>query len=111
MHFRRKEITIYPDDDHKPPVGKGLNRKAQVTLDCVWPTDKTSHSPIKSLDRLKDMGYLEKLERASARIKANFIDYRPETGSWVFEVRTTIFLHLCWNHMAVLKPEISFTMS
>ena len=46
VHFRRKEITIYPDDTHKPAVGEGLNKKAEVTLDRTWPTDKTSRKPI-----------------------------------------------------------------
>jgi len=41
---------------------------------------------IQDCDRLKDMHYMEYLERASAKIGAKFIEYRPETGSWVFEV-------------------------
>ena len=32
------------------------------------------------------MNYSEKLEVTSSAINAKFIDYRPETGSWVFEV-------------------------
>lgn len=87
VHFRRKEITIYPEDDDKPPVGEGLNKKAQVTLDCVWPNDKTTHEAVKDPEKLKVLGYQEKLERVTARIGGKFLDYRPDTGSWVFEVK------------------------
>uniref|UniRef100_A0A646QCP4 Nuclear pore complex protein Nup98-Nup96 n=1 Tax=Hemiscolopendra marginata TaxID=943146 RepID=A0A646QCP4_9MYRI len=86
VHFRKKEVTVYPDDENKPPLGEGLNKKAQITLDGIWPADKTICKPIKSPDRLKTIRYQEKLERISARIGAKFIDYRPETGSWVFQV-------------------------
>lgn len=62
-------------------------RHAEVTLDGVWPNDKTSCTPIKSPQRLSELNYEERLENASRKQGARFLDYRPETGSWVFEVR------------------------
>ncbi|XP_032457779.1 nuclear pore complex protein Nup98-Nup96 isoform X2 [Nasonia vitripennis] len=86
VHFRHKEVIIYPDDKIKPPIGKGLNRKAQVTLDRVWPHDKSSHEPITDPKRLIDMDYEGKLRKVSAKHDTKFLEYRPETGSWVFKV-------------------------
>ncbi|CAD7083702.1 unnamed protein product [Hermetia illucens] len=86
VHFRHKEVIIYPDDENKPPLGSGLNRKAQITLDQVWPHDKTLHEPIKDPDRLAAMDYEGKLRRICDKHDTRFIEYRPETGSWVFKV-------------------------
>ncbi|KAM6984594.1 nuclear pore complex protein Nup98-Nup96 [Aplochiton taeniatus] len=86
VHFRRKEIIVYPDDKNKPAEGEGLNRRAEVTLDGVWPNDKTSCTQIKSSERLAEMNYEGRLENASRKQGARFLEYRPETGSWVFEV-------------------------
>ncbi|KAI5620164.1 nuclear pore complex protein Nup98-Nup96, partial [Silurus asotus] len=86
VHFRRKEVIIYSDDKDKPSVGEGLNRPAEVTLDGVWPNDKTTCNQIKSPQRLSEMNYEERLENASRKQGARFLEYRPETGSWVFEV-------------------------
>ncbi|XP_058519474.1 nuclear pore complex protein Nup98-Nup96 isoform X6 [Ochotona princeps] len=86
VHIRRKEVIVYIDDNQKPPVGEGLNRKAEVTLDGVWPTDKTSRCLIKSPDRLADINYEGRLEAVSRKQGAQFKEYRPETGSWVFKV-------------------------
>ena len=86
VFIRHKEVVVYPDDASKPPLGEGLNRKAQITLDKVWPTDKASGDTVRSPTRLRSMAYEEKLERASGRLGAKFIEYRPETGSWVFKV-------------------------
>jgi hypothetical protein len=47
VHFRHKEVTVYPDETKKPPIGQELNRRAEVTLERVWPTDKTTRQPIK----------------------------------------------------------------
>ncbi|XP_075994030.1 nuclear pore complex protein Nup98-Nup96 isoform X2 [Genypterus blacodes] len=86
VHFRRKEVIVYPDDKNKPAEGEALNRRAEVTLDGVWPNDKTSCTQIRSPERLTDMNYEGRLEKASRKQGARFLEYRPETGSWVFEV-------------------------
>ncbi|XP_065225044.1 nuclear pore complex protein Nup98-Nup96 isoform X2 [Planococcus citri] len=86
VFFRHKEVEIYPNDDKKPPVGVGLNRRAQVTLDRVWPQDKASRQVIKDPERLKQLKFVDKLKRSSEKMNAQFIEYRPPTGSWVFEV-------------------------
>lgn len=86
VHFRHKEVIIYPDDENKPPVGEGLNRKAQITLDQVWPHDKTLHEPIKDRERLEEMNYEWKLRAVCDKHDTRFVEYRPETGSWVFKV-------------------------
>ena len=39
-------MAVYPEGTTKPPVGEGLNKNAQVTLDLIWPTDKTTRKPI-----------------------------------------------------------------
>ena len=57
-----------------------------MTLDGVWPNDKTTCTQIKSPERLSEMNYEGRLENASRKQGARFLEYRSETGSWVFEV-------------------------
>ncbi|XP_059050286.1 nuclear pore complex protein Nup98-Nup96 [Achroia grisella] len=86
VHFLNKEVIVYPEDSDKPPEGEGLNRRAVVTLDRVWPRDKTQSRPITDPDRLLKMDYEAKLRRVCDKHDTKFIEYRPQTGSWVFRV-------------------------
>ncbi len=86
VFIRHKEVIVYPDDGRKPPLGEGLNKKAQITLDKVWPVDKASKASIRDPDALAELGYEDKLRKACIKLGARFVEYRPETGSWVFKV-------------------------
>ncbi|XP_037913163.1 nuclear pore complex protein Nup98-Nup96-like [Hermetia illucens] len=84
--FRYKEVIVYPDDKKKPPLGFGLNRRAKVTINKIWPHDKTTHEPITDTQRLVELNYVGKLHSLCDKHGTRFIDYQPETGSWTFEV-------------------------
>lgn len=86
VHFRYRELTIYPDEKSKPPLGQGLNRSAQVTLDRVWPKDRSSNTLVSDVEYLIAMNFSETLRELCMKHGTKFIDYRPDTGSWVFGV-------------------------
>ena len=83
VYFRHKKVFL---DDNKPPVDQGLNRKAQIIFDQVWPHDKDLHAPIKDPEHLQAMNFEGKLRRVCDKNDTRFLEYRPVTGSWVFKV-------------------------
>ncbi|XP_015778613.1 PREDICTED: nuclear pore complex protein Nup98-Nup96-like, partial [Acropora digitifera] len=96
VFFKRREIEVYPDSyPSKPPVGKDLNKKAEITLEKVWPNDKTLHKPITSPERLKLQGWQKRVEAATAKLGATFLDYDPDNGNWVF----TYALNTYYQHV------------
>jgi len=87
VHFRHKEVVVYPEHYDKPPVGQGLNVPAEISLERVWPIDKATGDPIKYTPKLVEMNYEGVLRKACVRLEAEFVSYTPERGIWTFKVR------------------------
>uniref|UniRef100_A0A0N5CBU3 Nuclear pore complex protein Nup98-Nup96 n=1 Tax=Strongyloides papillosus TaxID=174720 RepID=A0A0N5CBU3_STREA len=85
--FKRREVTVYPDDENKPPLGEGLNRPAEISLECVWPVDPDTKEYIQDIDRLEEINFRDRLERISLKNDSIFLDYKPSTGTWTFKVK------------------------
>ena len=73
--FRHKEVTVYPDDSKKPAQDEGLNRRAEISLDRVWPVDKSSGEYITDPDRLNLLRYEDRLARAAHRLQARSLSF------------------------------------
>ncbi|KAK4665853.1 hypothetical protein QC763_409030 [Podospora pseudopauciseta] len=72
-----RSATVYPVAAKKPPVGKGLNVPALISLEHSWPRGGRDVSG-------------RRLEKHIQKLKAipdtTFEDYDPETGVWQFSV-------------------------
>jgi len=85
VHFRNREIIVYPDESKKPPIGEELNRPAEISLERVWPMSKQG-ALIKDPEELAKMQFRAKLESLGEKQGVSFIDYQPSTGTWAFTV-------------------------
>lgn len=65
-------VEVYPDESTKPTSGTGLNRRATITLNDVYPK-------IPSHDETK---FVRKLQKANAKAACEFESY--ENGVWTF---------------------------
>lgn len=75
--IRKREVEVYPDECHfKHPKGEKLNKSATITMLNAYPRDEFPDETMK--DKLK--AYCDKQG-------AQFIDYNPEEGVWVFKVK------------------------
>jgi nuclear pore complex protein Nup98-Nup96 len=81
--FDRKICTVYPDESTKPPVGKGLNVPAVITLEQCWPVSKETRAPILDVENPRFVAHVERLKRQP---DTEFLDYIADSGSWVFKV-------------------------
>ncbi|KPM42891.1 Nucleoporin [Neonectria ditissima] len=74
-----RSATVYPVSAKKPPVGKGLNVPARISLEQSWPRgnrDKRIATDVKRFNK-----HIERLKRIE---NTTFESYDKETGVWVF---------------------------
>jgi len=72
VKINQATATIYPDESKKPPLGKGLNVPAEITLENV-------RAP-------PDFEGDEYIEELRAMPETKFVSYDVITGLWVFTV-------------------------
>ncbi|TPX35117.1 hypothetical protein SmJEL517_g02431 [Synchytrium microbalum] len=78
-----KNVTVYPDDTKKPPVGHGLNVEAEIELEDCFPLDKHTKQPV--TDEF-DPRYLRHIKKLKAMPNTKFGGLHREKGSWLFTV-------------------------
>lgn len=75
-----RSATVYPVAAKKPPVGKGLNVPAQISLEQSWPRGRDKRL---TTDAKKFAKHIERLKRIE---DTTFESYDKDTGIWTFSV-------------------------
>ncbi|KAK1579834.1 nucleoporin autopeptidase [Colletotrichum navitas] len=75
-----RSATVYPIAAKKPPVGKGLNVPATISLEQSWPRGRDKRP---SNDAKRFHKHVERLKRIE---NTTFESYDTETGIWKFSV-------------------------
>ena len=76
-----RSATVYPVTAKKPPVGKGLNVPARISLEQSWPRSERDRGAVVDPKRLAK--HIERLKRIP---DTTFELYDKDTGVWVFAV-------------------------
>lgn len=78
-----RSATVYPIAAKKPPVGKGLNVPAQISLEQSWPRAKDRRTPVQDQNSSRFNKHIERLKRIP---DTTFESYNKDTGVWTFSV-------------------------
>ncbi|KAJ4150652.1 hypothetical protein LMH87_011392 [Akanthomyces muscarius] len=82
IQLEPRSATVYPITAKKPPMGKGLNVPARITLEQSWPRAGGREKRISS-DPKRFIKHIERLQRIP---DTTFENYNQDTGVWVFSV-------------------------
>ncbi|EPS33451.1 hypothetical protein PDE_08413 [Penicillium oxalicum 114-2] len=78
-----RKITVYPDENVKPPMGKGLNVPSTLRIENSWPRGRDRKNPLPITSGPLFDKHIDRLRKVT---DTEFVDYENETGTWVFKV-------------------------
>ncbi|ORY77281.1 nucleoporin autopeptidase-domain-containing protein [Protomyces lactucae-debilis] len=81
--FEPKMCSVYPVEEMKPAVGKGLNVPATITLEQCYPLSRDKRQPIRDKMHPRFQQHVDRLKRMS---ETEFVDYLADSGTWIFKV-------------------------
>ncbi|KEY67671.1 hypothetical protein S7711_03924 [Stachybotrys chartarum IBT 7711] len=81
IQLEPRSATVYPVSAKKPPVGKGLNVPARISLEQSWP--RGARDKRVSTDNKRFNKHVERLKRIP---DTTFEGYDEDTGVWTFSV-------------------------
>lgn len=95
-----RSATVYKISSMKPPMGKGLNVPAKISLEQSWPRNHKKGEK-KSSNQLKK--HIDRLRRIP---DTTFLEYNDETGVWTFRVEhfTTYGLDYDEDEVSDIEP-------
>eukprot|EP00249_Psilotum_nudum_P020782 c27844_g1_i2 orf=809-3991(-) len=85
IRFDMCEVSVYEDEEYKPPVGQGLNKPAEVTLLNIKCRDKKAVELVSNREELKK--FKDKLRRKTEEQGAEFVSYDSSKQQWKFRVK------------------------
>jgi nuclear pore complex protein Nup98-Nup96 len=80
VNLQTRAATVYPDPSKKPPMGKGLNVPATISLEQSWPRVRGQKS---AADPKRLAKHIERLKRIE---NTTFESYDRDAGIWTFSV-------------------------
>ena len=78
-----RSLTVYPDSNVKPPVGKGMNVPSTIFLENSWPRQKDRKTPSHEKSGPRFNKHVDRLRKVTG---TEFVRYEKDTGTWVFTV-------------------------
>ena len=78
-----RSLTVYPQTDKKPPLGKGLNVPSTITLENSWPRQRDRKTPSYEKSGPRFLKHIDRLKKVKG---TEFVKYNKDTGEWVFRV-------------------------
>ncbi len=78
-----RSLTVYPETDQKPPLGKGLNVPSTIYLENSWPRQKDRKTPSHEKSGPRFQKHVDRLRKVTG---TEFVRYEKDMGTWVFKV-------------------------